>query len=862
MNLLSLPSSFDSYIRHGWCLVPIPNGYKGPQYQAWNEREKCLTDSAAIPPGYGVGLAHAYSGTMALDIDDWDKAKDLLIAHQIDLQALFDAPDAVQVLSGKQGHGKLLYAMPFGLVLPTKKIIVDGVTVYELRCGTREGLTVQDVLPPTIHPETLKPYQWSGKGDWQHLPVLPIPILDLWQKLLDGDKSKQRELSPMTADGVHWTEIKSALYAVPANCSRDEWIQIGMALHAAAMLTNDEPGAFQLWHDWSATGVEKFKGLRDLESCWRSFRVRDHGIGLGTLFHIAFDYGWTRPRQDVAHLFKPTVKSVEDFLGDLQVRMPQANLDLFPPVLRQRAQEVAISTGCNPLLPIWAGMAVVSGAVDKRSRLRIVDDFEVPPVLWVMCVGAPSEMKSPGTKPMFAPLHMLEKEDRPRYQRDLLVWEAQEALYSASKASYLKAASAPERVMLDDTSDTSDLPPVSPKPIEPVPLRMTVKDITSQKLARMIGQQQSGLMVHLDEMQGWITKVCDPRSSDDRSTWTSGFEGSEHSIDRVGLEAPILIDSFAFAMFGNVQPKVYAHGQKLLQTDGLLQRFIPIPLKKSTKLSQPIPSYLQNTQEWEDRIRAIHALPTQTYTLSHEAYEVFRDFQNWHTVINKEHEYVLGSDDLFMEAYGKMTGLCGRIAFILHLLESPAMTVVQASTVQQAVNLIRSYVIPAYRYMTSNATKHEPLAVDMLRYIIQVAPETDVVKPVDFQRSLRSRFGSMLMRDIRPMLERDAIDIEEAGYIVRMPGETRDSVQWFINPIVKVDSGFDALRKRIAVAKKARQLEVENNMNDYCDINGKLRPRMFKPVIGLGNAQVSPQRDAHDGLTVPEWDGLPNVAAQ
>ena len=121
---------------------------------------------------------------MALDIDSWDRAAFELMLRGINLQALYDAPDAVVIDSGRQGHGKLLYAMPLGLALPSKKVSIDGTTVYELRCSTAGGLTVQDVLPPSIHPQTNQPYRWAGRGHWSRLPVLPQPLLDLWQSLL------------------------------------------------------------------------------------------------------------------------------------------------------------------------------------------------------------------------------------------------------------------------------------------------------------------------------------------------------------------------------------------------------------------------------------------------------------------------------------------------------------------------------------------------------------------------------------------------------------------------------------------------------------------------------------------------------
>ena len=77
-QILGLPVSFDAYLRHGWKLVAIPPGSKGPRTPGWNRKENTIADSTAVPPGYGVGLAHAYSGTMALDIDNWQQADSLL----------------------------------------------------------------------------------------------------------------------------------------------------------------------------------------------------------------------------------------------------------------------------------------------------------------------------------------------------------------------------------------------------------------------------------------------------------------------------------------------------------------------------------------------------------------------------------------------------------------------------------------------------------------------------------------------------------------------------------------------------------------------------------------------------------------
>ena len=85
MSVTPLNSSFDHYIRAGWSLVPIPPSTKGPRTPGWNKRENALKSGSVLPPGFGVGLMHAYSGTMALDIDAWEPAKGMLLEHGIDL---------------------------------------------------------------------------------------------------------------------------------------------------------------------------------------------------------------------------------------------------------------------------------------------------------------------------------------------------------------------------------------------------------------------------------------------------------------------------------------------------------------------------------------------------------------------------------------------------------------------------------------------------------------------------------------------------------------------------------------------------------------------------------------------------------
>ena len=513
-NVAQHPASVEIYVRHGWSLVPIPHGTKGPRTPGWNLRENVLKSQSDLPAGYGIGLAHAYSGTMALDIDNWTSATTVLMEHGVNLQALYEAPDAVVIHSGKPGHGKLLYAMPFGLALPSKKIIHSGVTIYELRCATSSGLTVQDVLPPSIHPETMQPYTWAGRGHWTRLPSIPQALLDVWQSLLD--KEKVQNISTGGTVNASWEEIRSALDVVPADCSRDEWVSIGMALHWAGTQTNALDSALHLWNEWSSTAQVKYPGERMITQQWNSFKTdKATAVKLGTLFHIARQHGWQRPAPDIAGLFGQVdlpIMSPTGVSANLRPPAPDIDLSVWPSVLATRAQEISDSVGCDPLVPLWAGLAAVCGVIDARTRLELMPGFKVPPVLWLMTLGDPADKKSPGSRPMLSPLKDIEAEDRPRYGKELLDWEGKEAAYAGAKKAFLEFAASPDALLGGQAPHVPDLPQ------PPVALKITVSDITSQKLVRHAADRPRGLLCHLDEMNSWIRKLTDKTSRSEEHT--------------------------------------------------------------------------------------------------------------------------------------------------------------------------------------------------------------------------------------------------------------------------------------------------------------------------------------------------------
>lgn len=261
----------EGYVKGGWALVPIPRGSKAPCTSGWNKRENCVKDATKAHGLLGnVGLAHAYSDppTCAVDIDKLDIARSYLREHGIDLDALMGSADAVGISSGRPNRAKLLYTLPEPL--PTLKL-ANG--ALELRCATREFETVQDVLPPSIHPDG-QPYKWvlGSAAKANKPPPLPEALLKLWRESSRPSPAQPPSdpalaTSQRTAATLH--ELRELLRGRDSDADYDTWIKVAMALHYA---TGGSDDGLAVWDEWSARG-EKYKGRADLEAHWRSFKL-------------------------------------------------------------------------------------------------------------------------------------------------------------------------------------------------------------------------------------------------------------------------------------------------------------------------------------------------------------------------------------------------------------------------------------------------------------------------------------------------------------------------------------------------------------------------------------------------------------
>ncbi len=287
-------SGFEEYLEYGWTLTPLRPGTKEPRLKGWQLRENALSGSEnADKLGDAAGLLLAFCDPplMTLDIDDFDAAAAWFDDHGGDLPALLQAEDAVKIISGKPNKAKLLYRIDRPRC--TRRITKDRHTILEFRSASAGSRSVQDVLPPSQHPDTGKPYRWGGLGHWRSPPLIPRKVLQLWddanQELLSCQKEKHL-LNPSSKldQSLCEAELADALDSISPDINYHQWLAIGQGVNDAL------PGerGLSLWTDWSAKGQKYQHG--ECRKKWRSFNP-GAGVTKATVFQIAYDNGWRKP---------------------------------------------------------------------------------------------------------------------------------------------------------------------------------------------------------------------------------------------------------------------------------------------------------------------------------------------------------------------------------------------------------------------------------------------------------------------------------------------------------------------------------------------------------------------------------------
>jgi hypothetical protein len=168
--------------------VAIPYGQKGPQVPGWQHNPMLLED---VPDSGNVGmLLGKQTGIMAIDFDGhWGRNH-----FDSEVGPVANLPRTVSWTSGKDGRMQMAFTVPaeYHEFLRTKKLSDKACTT-----GKPDGLefrwgSVQSVLPPSVHPETSKPYVWINSPQDVAVQQLPDFVLSWWLAEVNPEPVQQK----------------------------------------------------------------------------------------------------------------------------------------------------------------------------------------------------------------------------------------------------------------------------------------------------------------------------------------------------------------------------------------------------------------------------------------------------------------------------------------------------------------------------------------------------------------------------------------------------------------------------------------------------------------------------------------------
>lgn len=343
---------------------------------------------------------------------------------------------------------------------------------------------------------------------------------------------------------------------------------------------------------------------------------------------------------------------------------------VLPDAVARFVENSAANIGCDPNGLAMCVLSACSGALDHRFSLKMKrhGSFLASPRLWILLVGDPSTKKSPMMRAAVAPLRRIDNEAHDRFE-----------------------------LMKEAFGDEME---------QPKPPRLLAGDTTIEALGQILAGQHRGILIHRDEFAGWIgsmEKYSGGRGgAADRGFWLQSYDGGTFHVDRIG-RGQTRIKNLSVSLLGGIQPERLAelHG---LTSDGLLQRFSPVMLAASRYGEDKALGRVE--RDYEQAVEALHDASPTRLTMTEDAIDAMAELhRELHDLEQATHGVYAG----FQGFVGKMAGLSGSLALILHLMDAPERNAglpVEKRTVEDAAKLTLQFLVPhAFEfYRTAEAT--------------------------------------------------------------------------------------------------------------------------------------------------------------
>jgi len=252
---------------------------------------------------------------------------------------------------------------------------------------------------------------------------------------------------------------------------------------------------------------------------------------------------------DVKPTFKPLI------VKDIQAEADEILQDGFPvEVFPDRVQQIIRATESALQFPVDYSCAAVLAAGATAIRKQLVaclkNDFEQFPLIYLLLVGRPGINKS---QPLYWFLRPILTKDRELYEhfsRDRDRWEEEQKLSKGEKVS-------------NGISESE----------EPLLRQIIVQDVTVEKLAKVLQDNEFGVGAYFDEGLAWIKNFNRYTPGSEEQVWLQIFSSKPIKLDRKGSGQIYIPEPFV-SVCGTIQPGVFSKLFKDHSDNGFLDRVL------------------------------------------------------------------------------------------------------------------------------------------------------------------------------------------------------------------------------------------------------------------------------------------------
>lgn len=441
----------------------------------------------------------------------------------------------------------------------------------------------------------------------------------------------------------------------------------------------------------------------------------------------------------------------------LQFPVPELPKGLLPSQIEEFAFEQSEVMGCDPAGLAMGALTVCAALIPDSITLQIKrhdPNWKIATRLWTALIGDVSSMKSPIIRETTRALVRIDTELAKKYARARIAYEEMNKDQKAAA-------------------------------VEPVPERLRIEDATPESVQGILQHNTDGVLLIRDELSAWfggMEKYAGRGGSGaDRGFWLSSYNGGPYTLDRVKRGSHV-IENLSVSLLGGIQPSSIRKVAGDIVDDGLIQRLVPITLRKATLPDDDDRPISEVARSYDNLIERMYDLRSNFYgglQFSDAAQVVRRaTFAKNHGLENIEliNQKIVGH-------FGKYNGLFAQLCVLWHCVEhayEKFSPVIEVDVAQRVATFMHSYLrrhaFSFYCGMLDFSDEYDRLKA-LASFIL--AHESNEITCRDAQR------GTQSMRDLKRRDVENLFDYLEAfGWVSKVLGRRSNEVKWMVNPAV------------------------------------------------------------------------------